>query len=163
MELSAMLKSELFWTAAGAIATGVGSVAILLAVSQLRFEAWLKAQDIWTAQDFIAARGRVFARLDAMSAEWARDEEAQALDVCRRMDEFAGLVPYLPKRTALRIWGVPFAKAWAVLEPVIQRERTKCDWPDKWHAFERLGRAAIKRHPEVGTNKRSPSSSERGA
>lgn len=163
MDVVALLKSEVFWTALGAFATAVGSGAILLAVSQLRFEAWLKAQEIWTAQEFIAARGRVFARLDTASAEWGQDEEAQALDVCRRMDEFAGLVPYLPKRIALRIWGVPFAKAWAVLESVVQRERTKCTWPDKWHAFERLGQAAIKRHPDVRRKKQPSPQGEQGA
>jgi len=150
MAVWAILKSELFWTAVGALATVVGSVAILLAVSQLRFEAWLKAQEIWTVPDFTEARGRVFARLDTGNQEWTAEEEAQGGHVCRKMDEFAGLIPYLPRRTAVRIWGIPFAKAWLVLEGVVARERAKCAWPDKWHAFERLGRAALAKHPEVG-------------
>lgn len=73
----------------------------------------------------------------------------QALDVCRKMDEFAGLIPYLPKRTALRICGVPFAKAWLILAPVVDKARAKCARSDKWHPFERLGRSALASHPEV--------------
>jgi hypothetical protein len=65
------------------------------------------------------------------------------------MDEFAGLIPYLPKRIAIRIWGVPFAEAWLILAPVVDKERAKCAWSDKWHAFERSGRSALASHPEV--------------
>jgi len=149
-------SSEVFWSAFGAIATAVGAIAtfvgaaaILLARRQLRFEAWLKAQDIWTASAFFEARARVFARLDEPDSSWSEAETTEALNVCRKMDEFAGLIPYLPKQTALRIWGVPFAKAWLVLAPIVEKERTKCRWPDKWHAFERLGRLALSTHPEV--------------
>jgi hypothetical protein len=149
MDVLAILGSEVFWTAFGAVATAVASVAILLALSQLRFEAWLKAQEIWTARDFTEARGRIFARLDNRNQVWTTEEETEALEVCRKMDEFAGLIPYLPRRTALRIWGVPYAKAWLVLAPIVDRERAKCGWPDKWHAFERLGQSALRRHPEV--------------
>jgi hypothetical protein len=149
MSIPTLLRSEVFWTAIGAIATVVGVVAIFLGIFQLRFEAWLKAQEIWTTREFTALRGQIFARLDGHSTAWTTDEELKALDVCRKMDEFAGLIPYLPKRTAIRIWGVPFAKAWVVLEPVVTRERSKTGWPDKWHAFERLGRSALSRHPEV--------------
>jgi hypothetical protein len=149
MDALAILRSEVFWTAIGAIATAVGAMAIFLARSQLRFDAWLKAQEIWTMRDFTEARGRVFARLDKPGQVWGAEEEAEALNVCRKMDEFAGLIPYLPKRTALRVWGVPFAKAWFVLAPVVDRERVKSRWRDKWHAFERLGRSALRSHPEV--------------
>jgi hypothetical protein len=68
------------------------------------------------------------------------------------MDEFAGLIPYLPRKTALRVWGVPFAKAWVVLEPIVIKEREKCGWPDKWQAFADLGRAALNNHPQVKKN-----------
>jgi len=149
MDLSALLGSEVFWAAVGAIATAVAALAIVLGILQLRFEAWLKAQEIWTAPEFTHARGKVFARLEEPSRTWTTEEEVEALDVCRKMDEFARLIPYLPKRTALRIWGVPFAKAWVVLGPVVARERQRTGWPDKWDAFERLGRSALRRHPDV--------------
>jgi hypothetical protein len=109
------LMSELFWSAVSGIFTAVGSIAILFAIRELRFSAWLKAQEMWNADStFRQARARVFQRLDALDTPWSKEDEDNALDVCRRMDEFAGLIPYLPKKTALRVWGVPFAKAWLV-------------------------------------------------
>jgi len=137
------------WAAVSAIATTFGVLAIVFAVRQLRFEAWLKAQEIWTGSDFTQLRSRVFAKLDTESNKWTEAEEAEALDVCRKMDEFAGLIPYLPKRTAMKIWGVPFAKAWLILEPIVRKERDKCSWPKKWHAFALLGKEALECNPEV--------------
>ncbi len=149
----------LFWSAVSAIATVVaaiaavvGTIAIFSAMSQLRFQAWLEAQEIWTADDFTKARGRVFARLDTGNTEWTEEEKAEALDVCRKMDKFAGLIPYLPKRTALRIWGVPFANAWLILAPVVENERKKA-WPEKWDNFKQLGESALASHPEVRKKK----------
>jgi hypothetical protein len=138
-----------FWSALSAIFTGAAVFAIFIARKQLRFNAWLRAQEIFTARDFTEARRRIFARLDNQNQNWTEEEETEALQVCRKMDEFAGLVPYLPKRAVLRIWGVPFAMAWLVLEPVVERERTKCNWSDKWNAFAQLGRLALDSHPKV--------------
>jgi hypothetical protein len=148
---------EVFWAAFGAIATAVaaiaavvGSYTVYLAVRQLRFDAWLKAQEIWTTKPFTEARGHIFAHLDGHTPqEWTNANESEALEVCRRMDEFARLTPYIRKKTVIRVWGSPFAKAWLVLEPVVKRERAKCEWPDKWQAFEHLGLAALKKHPEL--------------
>jgi hypothetical protein len=95
------------------------------------------------------SRGYIFARLDNLDQNWTPEMENEALSVCRRMDEFARLIPYLPKRTALQIWGVPFAKAWLVLSPIVKKERIKTDWSQKWCAFEELGSSALRRHPEV--------------
>ena len=140
------------WSAVSAIATAVGAGGIWFAFQQIRFAALLKAQDIWVANEFREARGRIFARLETGDRNWTEEQEAEALQICRKMDEFAGLVPYMPKRTALRIWGVPFAQAWFLLEPVVNKERAKCRWPEKWHAFERLGRESLTSHPEVRKN-----------
>ena len=57
-----LIKSDTFWSALSALATLVGAAAILFAARQLRFEAWLKAQDIWVSNDFTVARGKLFAR-----------------------------------------------------------------------------------------------------
>ena len=153
MDAWPLLKSDLFWNVLGVVGTWVAAGAILLAWRQLRFEAWMKAQEIWTAPDFTQARGHIFARLDTGNQEWTEEEEVEALQVCRKMDEFAALIagwmPYLPRRMALRIWGNPLAKAWLVLAPVVERERAKCGWPKKWHEFERVGRSALVRHPEA--------------
>ncbi len=147
--MQSLISNAVFWYALTAIFTGIASVGIILASRQLRFQAWLKAQEIWTAPDFTQNRGRVFARLDNKKRDWETEEKTDGLQVCRKMDEFAGLIPYLPKRIALRLWGVPFAKAWFVLEPIVNGERAKCGWQDKWHAFERLGTSALRSHPEV--------------
>ena len=50
------------WSAAGAIATAVGATAIIFASNQLRFDAWLKAHEIWNTQDFLDKRSRVYSR-----------------------------------------------------------------------------------------------------
>jgi hypothetical protein len=143
MDIWDVVKSGTAWTALGAIATTLGAGAIVVAARQLRFQAYLKAQEIWTDVEFTAARGRVLARFDDGRLDWTDGEEVEALNVCRRMDEFARLIPYLPRKTALQVWGVPFARAWFVLRPVVDRERTKCAWPEKWCAFEELGRLAL--------------------
>ena len=146
-----LLKTEIFWSATSAVATVAGVAAIFFAIRQLRFEAWLRAMEIFMAREFTVARGLIFARADHDEVEWRDDEKKAGLDVCRRMDEFARLIPHLPKKTALDVWGVPFAKAWLILAPLVDQERAKCRWPTKWDAFESLGRDALRRHPEVHT------------
>jgi hypothetical protein len=46
-----LLTDATFWSAFGAIATGVAAFGILLARKQLQLEAWLKAQEIFTRKD----------------------------------------------------------------------------------------------------------------
>jgi hypothetical protein len=155
--VSVDVSPEVFWAAFGAIATAVaaiaavvGSYTVYLAFRQFQFDAWLKAQEIWTTKQFTEARGHVFARLDShASEEWTKTDELEALEVCRRMDEFARLIPYIRRKTVLRVWGSPFAKAWLVLEPVVKRERDKSEWQEKWQAFEHLGLAALDKYPDV--------------
>lgn len=91
---------------------------------------------------------RVFARLDTNALEWKADQFHEALNVCRKLDEFARLVPYFP-RTAMEVWGVPFAKAWIELAPVVERERLKSHWPEKWNAFAGMGEECLRKHPDV--------------
>ena len=47
---------DLIWTAVGAIASAIGAGAILFAVFQLRFDAWLKEQEAFTDENFVNAR-----------------------------------------------------------------------------------------------------------
>jgi hypothetical protein len=160
--MRSLISNAVFWYALTAIFTGIASAGIFHAGRQLRFQAWLKAQEIWTAPEFTESRGRIFARLDDKSRSWTKEEnwtkeeEEEALQVCRKMDEFAGLIPFLPKRIGLRMWGVPFAKAWFMLERIVEKERAKCGWQDKWHAFNRPGSSALRSHPEA--RKSTPSS-----
>jgi hypothetical protein len=144
-----LLKSDTFWSALGALATLAGVGAILYAAKQLRFDAWVKAQDIWVSEGFTTARREVFARLDNLQAPWSAEEKTKGLNVCRRIDEFVRLAPYLGKRKMLAIWGDPLAKAWLVLEPLVTEERSTTSWPTKWDAFEKFGRKALAMNPQV--------------
>src|SRR5438270_1005417 len=149
MHIRDLLASQVFWSAIGAIGVALTGVGVFLLRDQLRFQAWLRAQEIWTERGFTAARGRIFARLDGTRTVWSPEEEQEALDVCRKLDEFAGLIPYLPKGTALQVWGVPFGKAWLILAPIVNRERKRSGWGTKWDAFERLGTLGLKKYPEA--------------
>jgi hypothetical protein len=146
-----LLKCETFWTALGAVATLVGAGAILFAAKQLRFDAWLKAQDIWASEEFLVARRKIFARIDVPEAHWKPEDKALGLDVCRRMDEFVRLAPYLRKRKMLAVWGDPLAKAWVILKPIVDEEREATTWPTKWDAFEKFGRKALNARPDIQT------------
>jgi hypothetical protein len=141
------LTNDIFWSAFGAIATAIGAIAIVFAISQIRFEAWLKAQEIWTASEFTNLRERIYQRLNNSNADWSNEEENKAKDACRKLDELAGLIPYLPKKIAIKAWGVPYAKLWTILEPIVIKERKLMEWPDKWKAFEKLGKSSLKQHP----------------
>jgi hypothetical protein len=142
-----LLKSDTFWSALSAIATLAGATGILLAARQLRFEAWLKAQEIWVHNDFTEARGKLFAHVENPPARWEGEDKALALRVCRRIDEFVRLAPYLGRRRMLAVWGDPLAKAWFLLEPLVRDERKAAGWSTKWDAFERLGKEALRAHP----------------
>lgn len=148
-----LMKSDTFWSAVSALATVAGVAAIVYAIRQLRFEAWLKAQEIWVSDDFTEARGKIFKRVDDLSGAWTPDDEAVGLKVCRRVDEFVRLAPYLGKRKMLRVWGDPLAKAWLVLESLVRRERDRTGWPTKWDAFEEFGKKALKARPSLQAKK----------
>jgi hypothetical protein len=149
-----LFKSEVFWIAITGIATGVASTAVFIAVRQLRFEAWLRAYEIWSADAFTKQRGEIFAFLDRADKTVPSANTETALEVCRKLDEFAGLIPYLPKRRALQVWGVPFAKAWVLLSTIVADERKKSKWPEKWNELERFGKEALELHPEVSLQER---------
>jgi len=128
-----------FWSAVGAIFTAVASIAIFLGILQLRFDAWVKAQEIFTEDEFVDARTKLFKRLDNPHQPWTDAERENATKVCRKMDEIARLVPFLSKKITLDAWDDPFAKAWFILEPVVREERERCDWSRKWKAFQDIG------------------------
>lgn len=94
-----------FWTAIGALFTAVGAVAVIFAARRLDFNAWVKAQEIFTQPDFTAARGVVLPRYRTdRLAPWTASEKDQAKLVCRKMDEFARLLPFLRRPLVLKTW-----------------------------------------------------------
>jgi len=135
-----------FWTAIGSIFTAVGAVAVIFAAMKLDFNAWVKAQEIFTQTDFTEARGVVLPRYrTGKSVPWTPADKDKAMIVCRKMDEFARLIPFLRRPFVLKTWYDPIGKCWDVLEGIVLQEQQDCDWPEKWAAFEQLGKAARQR------------------
>lgn len=137
-----------FWTAVGAVATAVGVTAIAFAVRQLRFDAWLKAQEVFTAKEFVDARAAVFAHYDDPANPWPQVGGDAPLMLCRKMNELAHLMPSVGRSNAEE-WADPIGKAWLLLEPTVRMEREKSNWQKKWTAFEDKGKAALKKHPAI--------------
>lgn len=135
-----------FWTAFGALFTAIGALAVIFAARKIDFNAWVKAQEIYTHPDFTAARRVVLLRYrQDRATPWSQPDRDQALHVYRKMDEFARIIPFLRRRLVLKIWYDPIGKCWDVLESIVQQERRDCEWPEKWSAFEDLGIKARKR------------------
>ncbi len=129
-----------------ALFTGVGAATVIFAARQLKLSAWLKLQEIWTADDFVEDRDWVLNH----TGPWSPEEKKRAKDVCRRLDEFAHLVPYLGLTSrrgttqALRYWADPFGRCWRALEDVVREEQRQVAWYRKWKGFEDLGELAAK-------------------
>lgn len=138
-----------FWSAVSAIFTAIASIAIILGIRQLQFDAWLKAQEIFTDDDFVENRAKIFTRLSNPNQPWTDDEKKMAEKVCRKMDELArlvpffGLFPFSRRKLFFDTWDDPLAKTWLVLKPVVKQEQERCKWPAKWKAFEELGQKAV--------------------
>ena len=138
-----------------AIGEIIAFVGLWHAAKERKFHCWLRAQELWTEQSFREARGRVFQRLRNPNAPWTEKEKDEAKDVCRRMDEFAHLAPYLGTRTVLDTWDDPLAKAWVVLEQVVNEEQTgEAHWSVKWSAFAEIGREALAKMIREGRDPR---------
>jgi len=131
-----------------AVAALLGAVAVGFVAQQLWFAAWTRAQEIFVDGDFTRARGKVYARIprDAeVESEWTPDDYM----VCRKMDQLARLAPYLGifglgERLVLKTWRDPLAKSWIVLHSLVREEREKTPGWQKWDAFERLGKKAMR-------------------
>ena len=152
------------WSAVGAVATLLGVVAIGFAVYQLRFDAWLKAQEVFTEEAFVEARKRVFAHFDDPQNPWPQPGGPDELTVCRKMNEMAHLFPFVGRKRAATEWGNPIAKAWLLLKPTVTSDRDKSHWTDKWKAFETEGNTAVDKqtalvaHRNTVLNRRTESS-----
>jgi len=139
--------SSMFWSALTAIFTGITALAVILAKRQLQFQAWLKAQDLFTHPKFIQARSVVYSLKGRPYTAWSSTEAESAKYVCRKMDELAHLIPYLGRKKALSVWDNPIARTWSILEEFIRDERSssKANWLRKWYAYEDIGKKCISR------------------
>jgi hypothetical protein len=143
-----------FWTAVGALATVAAVFTILFAGRQLRFDVWVKAQEIFVGGSFVRARTRVFRHLKQPDLNWDADDQEAGMEVCRRMDEVCRFAPYFSftrsrgQKAFLDAWGDPLGKSWALLEPLVKAERDFVGWQKKWNAFQQLGSIALNQLPQ---------------
>lgn len=139
---------NLLFGAVTAVSAAAGSTAIIIAVLQLRFSSWLKAQEVFTEPEFTKARGVVLPRYWRGDQHWTKEDMESAKLVCRRMDELARLVPFISERKVLETWDDPIGKCWSVLNDMVKKEQQTCNWPEKWVAFQTLGAKALVRVKE---------------
>ena len=139
------------WTAVGALATAAAAYLIYLAGKQLRFEAWLKAQEVFVEGQFTQARTRLFRHLQETDSTWSPTDEEDGLLVCRRLDEICRLAPYFAftkaggENVILDAWDEPIGNSWGLLEPLLTAEREKVNSMKKWEGFRSLGCKAVDR------------------
>lgn len=143
-----LLKDSTFWTAIGALATLAASAAILYAARQFRFEAWNKTQDVFIEENFTRDRKTIFQHIDTQALHWSDNDLEAAFRICRKMDELCRLAPFFGRRDMIRIWADPIGKAWALLHTIVQQERDRTLFHDKWNGFESIGSDCLKRFPK---------------
>ncbi len=137
----------LVFTGLGAGAAIVGVVGIFLAARALKFNAWIKAQEIYVNKDFYKARKDIlshFGFTNAVPSRIGQTDEDSAIHVCQKMDELARLKPYLGTKRIIEAWGIPMGKSWMILLATVNQERKT--HKAKWDAFQRLAKVAIKKH-----------------
>jgi len=137
---------ETFFSALTALFTGLASLGIFLARKQLRYDAWVKAQDIFNDDEFRKARTALFACLDTPGSS-CTIENAEI--VCRKMNELCHLAEFLGERRILINWGNPLAKAWHLLGAFVDDEIKQSNWEHKWRAFQKIGKKALEREPDL--------------
>jgi hypothetical protein len=128
----------------------------------IEMAAWVQATAVWTDKDFIEGRRVMLTRVQYLGTAfaWSSRQKEIAMDVCRRMDEFAYLALFLDQKRVLEVWDDPLGKTWAVLQPVVEEERKNVKWESKWSRFEELGSAALEKLIREGRDPRpSPSPS----
>ena len=129
----------------GAVAAIIAVVGVWWAARTFKFNTWLKAQAIYTADKFTESREAILSGYPVvLRVPLSVDDKKHALRVCRKMDELAWLRHYgLSDRKILEAWGKPMGKAWIVLEKVIEEQRSVD--AEKWKNFEEIAIKAIKR------------------
>ena len=125
-----------------AVATIFAVITIKLAKQQLQLQSWLAAQSIFCGAAFREQRTRIYELGDRRTPATS-DDRATALCMCRSFDELSWLSQYLG--TLVYIWDKPLLHAWVVVRPLVEAERQKCGWPEKWMAYENAADKARKR------------------
>lgn len=124
-------------------------------VADRTFRSWLKLQQSWTDEKFVALRTKLFVRMDNLQAPWTEEETKEGLDMCRRLDEFAYLAGFSGFDKVLILWDDVLAKSWVVLEEIVKREHKKVGTQRKWIAFSALGKRALEKVVSEGRDPRN--------
>ena len=131
------------------LATVIAAGGVVYAVKTFMFNTWLKAQAIYTDEEFRKARKVVFAHFGFNKGNpptFDGPEKEQALIVCRKMDELAHLKWYVSKKKIIETWGHQMGKSWIILEKLVGDVRTQDRYLKKWKAFEGLAKEAITKY-----------------
>jgi hypothetical protein len=131
------------------LATVIAAGGVYFAVKTFRFNTWLKAQVIYTDQEFYKARETVLSHFgfeEESPPTFSNQNKDQALLVCRKMDELAHLKWYVGKKKIIETWGLQMGKSWMILKKLVDEVRRQDTHPEKWNAFERFAKIAIKKY-----------------
>ena len=132
-----------YFTGLGAVAAFIAAVGVWWAARTFKFNTWLKAQEIYTDDEFTKSREAILSGYPVVLQNPNDDYKKHALRVCRKMDELAWLRHYgLSDRKILEAWGLQMGKAWVVLEEVIREQQSVHE--KKWGNFEYLADIAIR-------------------
>ncbi len=142
-----MTTLDLLLKLVATLAAAIGCGAIVITARQLRFNWWLKAQEIFTEEKFVKARANVYSRLPGRTNQLGEDWTDDDFLVCRKMDELARLASCLGlfgsgRKLIIETWKDPLAKSWLALRPLVKEEQER--WSEKWKAFEEFGRDAAR-------------------
>jgi hypothetical protein len=159
LSLTSILSST-SWSGVSALGSLLGAGAILYAARQFRFQAMMKAQELFNQEWFRTARSTLFARLDESPRSFSESERREALVILSHLDEFARLESYIGRRRLIQIWGDPLAKAWILLEPLMADERIRAHAPEKWDVLASVCKRALRARPHLRSLPCVPSKQE---
>jgi len=144
-----IINNQTFWTAITAIFTALISFSIVIAIIQYNYSVWRKAQNIYTNKKFFIARKKILSYFDIPNNIPLEESELkkvmkEAILVCQRMDELAGLKQFYFKKKIIKYWGIQMGKSCLILENFINDERKHNK--NKWDNFVDIAKKSIKKY-----------------
>ncbi len=147
------------WADIATVVSSLGLVGILLSLRYDKVDAWRHAHDLYMRTATPAMRGAVLKHYDDGLAfsYWPKDEQQAGKSLCGILEE----VCFFQRAVGRAFWptfGHPVGKAYLLLRAAIaedrQRDGREGKWP-KWHCFERIGKKALGKFPEIERNYKS--------
>jgi hypothetical protein len=155
--ISQLLTNQTFWIAVTAIATVILAAGVIVAVWQFRLGLWIEAQNIYVNKEFFNARKKILTHFDKSEELPLNGKELavvmnDAILVCQRMDELAGLKQFFFKKKIIKYWGIQMAKSCLILENFINDERKHNS--NKWDNLIDISKKSIKKHKETFSDRK---------